>query len=128
MSVGILYVLSPIGSVFERWFDTSVGESGSLDAGSCVSSSNTTGQAGARDQSIRSFGLAALTLERVDDFSAPPFIGVSWSLPKAQPRRSNGARACASAAPPESSDVAPTVVVVPVELMFGLNIPNVDLQ
>lgn len=128
MSVGILYVLSAIGFVSERWFDTPVEESGSLDPRSCVSSSNATGWGGARGQSIRSLGLAGSMLVRVGDFNASTLVGVSCSLRKAQPRRSSGARVCTSESPPEAFDVARSVVVVPVELMFGLNIPNVDLQ
>ena len=128
MSVGTLYVLSAIGSVSERWFDTLGGKSGSLEARLCSTSFNASGDPGARGQPKESFGLAGLMLGRVDDFSAFPLLGFSCSLRKAQSRRSCGARACTSEAPPEVSDVACSVIFVPAELMFGLNSPNVDLQ
>ena len=50
MSVGVLYVLSAIGSVSERWFDVSIGEVASLDARSFASPSNAAGRVRAKDR------------------------------------------------------------------------------
>ena len=67
-------------------------------------------------------------LGRVDDSTASTLIGFSGSLGKEQPRPFCGARACASEGPHEVFEAARSVVVVPAELMFGLNFPNLDLE
>ena len=65
---------------------------------------------------------------RVEDFTASTLIGFSCSLRKVLPRRSGDAGACASESPPEVYEAVRSVSVVPSELMFGLNVPNVDLE
>ena len=65
---------------------------------------------------------------RVEAFTASILIGFSCSLRKVKPWRSCGAGACASEGPLEVYEAVRSVSVVPSELMFGLNVPNVDLE
>ena len=130
MSVGVLKVLSTFGFVSERGLDMSVGEFGSLDAKSFASPSNAAAREGDEGRPVKYLSLEGfwMIFGRVEVSTASTLIGFSCSLRKAQPRRFCGDRACASEAPPEVSEAVRSVVVVPAELMFGLNVPNVDLQ